>query len=383
MEVVSAMEELEEGSIFARAERAVRPTPGKAYAELAADEVLARIAERRREFGSRLMILGHHYQVDDVIRFADRTGDSYALAKAAAAEREAEFVIFAGVHFMAESADILTGPGQQVILPDLRAGCTMADMANLDDVELAWDEMATCTTDTIVPITYINSAANLKDFVGRRGGAVCTSSNAAKVVSWAFSQGQKLLFFPDQHLGRNTCFALGVPLDEMIVWDPTLPNGGHDVETVARARVLLWKGHCSVHMGFSVGQIAHWRAERPDIRIIVHPECTFEVVQAADEAGSTQFIIETIRKSPPGTAWAVGTEINLVHRLRAMMPDRFIASLSPFQCLCATMYRIRPNYLLWVLDELAEGRAVNVVRVPERIAEGARLSLQRMIEITG
>ncbi len=377
------MEELEEGSIFARAERAVRPTPGKAYAELAADEVLARIAERRREFGSRLMILGHHYQVDDVIRFADRTGDSYALAKAAAAEREAEFVIFAGVHFMAESADILTGPGQQVILPDLRAGCTMADMANLDDVELAWDEMATCTTDTIVPITYINSAANLKDFVGRRGGAVCTSSNAAKVVSWAFSQGQKLLFFPDQHLGRNTCFALGVPLDEMIVWDPTLPNGGHDVETVARARVLLWKGHCSVHMGFSVGQIAHWRAERPDIRIIVHPECTFEVVQAADEAGSTQFIIETIRKSPPGTAWAVGTEINLVHRLRAMMPDRFIASLSPFQCLCATMYRIRPNYLLWVLDELAEGRAVNVVRVPERIAEGARLSLQRMIEITG
>ena len=383
MEVVSAMEELEEGSIFARAERAVRPTPGKAYAELADDEVLARIAERRREFGSRLMILGHHYQVDDVIRFADRTGDSYALAKAAAAETTAEFVIFAGVHFMAESADILTGPGQQVILPDLRAGCTMADMANLDDVELAWDEMAACTTDTIVPITYINSAANLKDFVGRRGGAVCTSSNAAKVVSWAFSQGQKLLFFPDQHLGRNTCFALGVPLDEMIVWDPALPNGGHEPETVARARVLLWKGHCSVHMGFSVGQIAHWRAERPDIRIIVHPECTFEVVQAADEAGSTHFIIETIRNSPPGTAWAVGTEINLVHRLRALMPDRFIASLSPFQCLCATMYRIRPNYLLWVLDELAEGRVVNVVKVPERIAEGARLSLQRMIEITG
>jgi quinolinate synthase len=383
MEVVSAMEELEEGSIFARAERAVRPAPGRAYADLAEAEVLERIASRRSELGNRLMILGHHYQVDDVIRFADRTGDSYALAKAAAAERDAEFVIFAGVHFMAESADILTGPGQQVILPDLRAGCTMADMANLDDVELAWDEMAACTADTIVPITYINSAANLKDFVGRRGGAVCTSSNAAKVVSWAFSQGQKLLFFPDQHLGRNTCFALGVPLDEMIVWDPALPNGGHDAETVARARVLLWKGHCSVHMGFSVGQIDHWRAERPDIRIIVHPECTFEVVQAADEAGSTNFIIETIRNSPPGTAWAVGTEINLVHRLRAMMPDRFIASLSPFQCLCATMYRIRPNYLLWVLDELAEGRVVNVVKVPERIAEGARLSLQRMIEITG
>jgi quinolinate synthase len=383
MEVVSAMEELEEGSIFARAERAVRPAPGRVYADLAEAEVLERIASRRSELGNRLMILGHHYQVDDVIRFADRTGDSYALAKAAAAERDAEFVIFAGVHFMAESADILTGQGQQVILPDLRAGCTMADMANLDDVELAWDEMAACTADTIVPITYINSAANLKDFVGRRGGAVCTSSNAAKVVSWAFSQGQKLLFFPDQHLGRNTCFALGVPLDEMIVWDPALPNGGHDAETVARARVLLWKGHCSVHMGFSVGQIDHWRAERPDIRIIVHPECTFEVVQAADEAGSTNFIIETIRNSPPGTAWAVGTEINLVHRLRAMMPDRFIASLSPFQCLCATMYRIRPNYLLWVLDELAEGRVVNVVKVPERIAEGARLSLQRMIEITG
>ena len=377
------MEELEEGSIFARAERAVRPSPGKAYADLADDEVLARIAARRREFGSRLMILGHHYQVDDVIRFADSTGDSYALAKAAAAETTAEFVIFAGVHFMAESADILTGPQQQVILPDMRAGCTMADMANLDDVELAWDEMSACTNQTIIPITYINSAANLKDFVGRRGGAVCTSSNAAKVVSWAFSQGQKLLFFPDQHLGRNTCHALGVPLDEMIVWDPALPNGGHDAGAVARARVLLWKGHCSVHQGFTVGQIEHWRSERPDIRIIVHPECTFEVVQAADASGSTNFIIETIRNSAPGTAWAVGTEINLVHRLRAMMPDRFIASLSPFQCLCATMYRIRPNYLLWVLDELAAGRVVNVVKVPERIAEGAKLALNRMIEITG
>lgn len=377
------MEELEEGSIFARAERAVRPSPGKAYADLADDEVLARIAARRREFGSRLMILGHHYQVDDVIRFADSTGDSYALAKAAAAETTAEFVIFAGVHFMAESADILTGPQQQVILPDMRAGCTMADMANLDDVELAWDEMSACTNQTIIPITYINSAANLKDFVGRRGGAVCTSSNAAKVVSWAFSQGQKLLFFPDQHLGRNTCHALGVPLDEMIVWDPALPNGGHDPGTVARARVLLWKGHCSVHQGFTVGQIEHWRSERPDIRIIVHPECTFEVVQAADASGSTNFIIETIRNSAPGTAWAVGTEINLVHRLRAMMPDRFIASLSPFQCLCATMYRIRPNYLLWVLDELAAGRVVNVVKVPQRIAEGAKLALNRMIEITG
>ena len=377
------MEGMEEGSIFARAERAVRPSPGKAYADLPEAEVLERLAARKAEFGRRLIILGHHYQVDDVIRFADRTGDSYALAKAAAAEKDAEFVVFAGVHFMAESADILTGPQQQVILPDMRAGCTMADMANLDDVELAWDEMMSCTSAVIVPITYINSAANLKDFVGRRGGAVCTSSNAAKVVEWAFRKGEKLLFFPDQHLGRNTCYDLGIPLEQMIVWDPALPFGGHDAATIASARVLLWKGHCSVHQGFSVEQIAHWRAERPDIRIIVHPECTFEVVQAADCAGSTNFIIDTIRNSEPGSAWAVGTEINLVHRLREQMPDRFIASLSPFQCLCATMYRIRPNYLLWVLDELAAGRVVNVVKVPERIAEGAKLALARMIEITG
>jgi quinolinate synthase len=330
-----------------------------------------------------LIILGHHYQVDDVLRFADATGDSYALAKAAAATNQAEFVVFAGVHFMAESADILTGPGQKVILPDMRAGCTMADMANLADVELAWDELSSCTSDRVVPITYINSAANLKDFVGRNGGAVCTSSNAAKLVTWALSRGGKLLFFPDQHLGRNTCYDLGIPLDEMLVWDPSMPFGGNEPAAVARARVLLWKGHCSVHQGFSVEQIAHWRRERPGIRIIVHPECSWEVVRAADLSGSTNFILETIRAGAPGSAWAVGTEINLVHRLKEQFDDRFITSLSPFQCLCATMYRIRPAYLLWVLDELAAGRVVNQVSVPASVAEGARISLAKMIEVAG
>lgn len=352
------------------------------YSSLGEDEAVARIREARAKLGDELLILGHHYQQDAVIQFADITGDSYALSLKAAQIEKAKYIIFCGVHFMAESADILTPPDKVVILPDMRAGCTMADMADLEQVELAWEEIAECTGDRVVPVTYINSAANLKNFVGRNGGAVCTSTNARKVIEWAFTQGKKLLFFPDQHLGRNTCAAMGVPLDEMIVWNPDELNGGHEPDAVDAARVLLWKGHCSVHMGFSPGHIEYWRKQRPGIRVIVHPECTYEVVQAADEYGSTGHIIKAVEAAPAGTEWAIGTEIHLVNRLQTAHPDQFVTSLSPFQCLCATMYRIRPQYLLWVMENLLEGRVVNQVKVPDDVAEGARLALDRMIEIT-
>jgi quinolinate synthase len=347
------------------------------------DEAVARVRALRAQMGERLLILGHHYQQDAVVQFADLRGDSYGLATKAAAIKDAKYIIFCGVHFMAESADILTPPDKVVILPDMRAGCTMADMADLEQVEMAWDEIAECTDETVIPVTYINSAANLKNFVGRKGGAICTSSNAAKIIDWAFQQGTKLFFFPDQHLGRNTCAQMGMSLDEMIVWDPDEIYGGHDPDEVARAKVLLWQGHCSVHMGFTTAHIAYWRKQRPDINIIVHPECTHEVVKAADFSGSTAYIIKTVSEAKPGTEWAIGTEIHLVNRLQAELPDRFVTSVSPFQCLCATMYRIRPQYLLWVLENLVEGRIVNQVKVPDDIAEGARVALQRMLDITG
>ncbi len=363
------------------------------YLALDEEAAVARITAARAALGERLLILGHHYQQDGVIQFADITGDSYALSLKAANITEADYIIFCGVHFMAESADILTPPDKVVILPDMRAGCTMADMADLEQVELAWEEIGECTDETVVPVTYINSAANLKNFVGRNGGAVCTSTNARQIIEWAFEQGAssdpelgegstKLLFFPDQHLGRNTCAAMGVPLDEMIVWDPEKLYGGHDPETVQRARVLLWKGHCSVHMGFNPGHITYWREQRPNINVLVHPECTYEVVSAADEYGSTGHIIKTVEAAPAGSEWAIGTEIHLVNRLKDDHPDKFITSLSPFQCLCATMYRIRPQYLLWVMENLLDGRVVNQVKVPDDVAEGARLSLARMIDIT-
>jgi quinolinate synthase len=370
-------------TLFTRARAAERPQPSPALFELPDEQVLERIAARKAELGERLLILGHHYQADEVIRFADYRGDSYKLAKAAAFAAKAEAIVFCGVHFMAESTDILVRPRRPVLLPDLRAGCTMADMADIDDVELAWDEIRECTDARVVPITYINSAASLKAFVGRNGGTVCTSSNARKIITWAFERGEKLLFFPDQHLGRNTCHAMGIPLEEILVWDPAELHGGHEPADIARARVLLWKGHCSVHQGFTVQQIETWRRERPGIQIIVHPECTWEVVQHADASGSTEHILETIAKAPAGSAWAVGTEIHLVTRLKNAHPDKFITSLSPFQCLCSTMYRIRPQYLLWVLDELAAGRVVNAISVPDAIAEPARIALERMLEVTG
>mgnify|MGYP002620533315 FL=1 len=352
------------------------------YTSLPEEELLRRIAARKVALGDRLLILGHHYQADEVLRFADFRGDSYKLACDAAKVDRASWIIFLGVHFMAESADILTSPDQAVLLPDLRAGCTMADMADRDDVLLAWDEISNCSDEVVVPITYINSAASLKDFVGRHGGAVCTSSNARKVVSWAFERGRKLLFFPDQHLGRNVCYELGIPLEDMLVWDPAERLGGHSEAEVAKAKVLLWKGHCSVHQGFRVEHIDYWRRERPDITVMVHPECSWEVVQRADRSGSTAAILDAVASAAPGSAWAIGTEIHLVKRLQTQYPDRFVTSLSPFQCLCATMYRIRPSYLLWMLDGLAEGVVRHQVAVPPSVAEGARVALQRMIDIT-
>lgn len=353
-----------------------------AYKNLSDDEASARIKKVRAALGDRLLILGHHYQQEGVIQFADFRGDSYALATEAAKIVDAEYIIFCGVHFMAESADVLTPPDKIVILPDMRAGCTMADMADLEQVELAWEEIAECTDETVIPVTYMNSAANLKNFVGRNGGAVCTSTNARQVIEWAFEQGKKLLFFPDQHLGRNTCARMGIGLDEMLVWDPDELYGGNTKEAVEKSPVLLWKGHCSVHMGFNVGHIHYWREQRPNINIIVHPECRHEVVKESDFDGSTSYIIKKIEAAEPGTEWAIGTEIHLVNRLQAEHPELFVTSLSPFQCLCATMYRIRPQYLLWAMDNLLIDRVVNHIKVPEDVAEGARLSLDRMIEIT-
>lgn len=369
-------------TLFRDAALEAGPQIPQSYIDMPATEALRLIRERRAELGDRLLILGHHYQADDVLGFADRRGDSYKLAVEASQVKEAETIIFLGVHFMAESADILTSDRQTVILPDLRAGCTMADMADVEDVLQAWDEIAEATNETVVPITYINSSAALKSFVGREGGAVCTSSNAAKVIDWAFKQGTKLLFFPDQHLGRNVCYDMGIKLDEMIVWDPAKLYGGNTLEEIAKAKVLLWKGHCSVHQGFLTEHADYWRQERPNIKIIVHPECSWEVVQTADIYGSTASIIQNIKDSPPGSEWAIGTEVHLVNRLHESFPDKFITSLSPYQCLCATMYRIRPPHLLWMMDSLLEGTAHNVIRVPADDAEYARLALQRMLDIS-
>ncbi len=350
---------------------------------LSPEEVQARIEAARRILGKELIILGHHYQRDEIIRWADYTGDSLKLSQIAGQCNEAKYIIFCGVHFMAESADILTGPEQKVILPNLSAGCSMADMASIGQVESAWDQLSKITDcERIIPITYVNSTAGIKAFVGRHGGASCTSSNARKVISWALEKGDKLFFFPDQHLGRNTCAALGFDTEEdMLLWDPDLPSGGHTREELQKARILLWKGHCSVHARFTVEQILQARNDYPGVRIIVHPECSLDVVQASDCNGSTEQIIQIIERSPSGSAWGVGTEINLVARLARKMPDKTIFCLDPVVCPCSTMYRIHPNYLLWVLEKLAVGELVNVVTVPPEIAADARLALDRMLAI--
>ncbi len=366
-----------------------QPLPEK-YLGLSDAEMEARIAAARARLGSRLVILGHHYQRDEVIKFADYTGDSFKLAGRIADHPDADYIVFCGVHFMAESADVLSAPHQQVILPDLAAGCSMADMADPDQLETCWAELTLMgITDSprakskgVVPVTYINSAASIKAFVGERGGTVCTSSNAAATLKWAFEQGDKVLFLPDQHLGRNTAYKMGIPLDEMVVWDPQEIFGGVDPEALKRARMILWKGHCSVHVRFSATQIASVRKQHPGIRVIVHPEVPWDVVQAADDSGSTEHIIKTVKNSPAGSVWAVGTEVHLVNRLaHEVAPERTVVSLDTFGCLCSTMFRVSPNHLLWILEELVEGRVHNRIVVPDEQKHWTKAALDRMLAI--
>ena len=351
------------------------------YFKMPAEERDAKIRALREELGDRLVILGHHYQRDEVIQFADFRGDSWKLSKQAATRTDAEFILFCGVHFMAESADILSGRDQQVILPNLEACCSMADMAKIDDIEACWDQLTDLGIDRIVPVTYMNSAASLKAFCGRNGGIVCTSSNAANVFDWAYERGERILFFPDEHLGRNTGHLKGVPADEMVVWDPFEPLGGNTPEALRNAKVILWKGFCSVHARFSVEQIEQARRDFPDVQVIVHPECRREVVAASDANGSTEFIIDTIRDAPSGTTWAVGTEINLVNRLNDEMPDKTIFCLDPVICPCSTMYRVHPAYVLWTLEHLVAGEVVNRITVDEATRKDALVALDRMLEV--
>ena len=357
------------------------------------DEVMdVRIAEARCALDSRLVILGHHYQRDEVIRFADYTGDSFRLARQIASRPEADYIVFCGVHFMAESADVLCAPHQKVILPDLAAGCSMADMAAPEQLETCWEELTQMMGITprdaagqaaVVPVTYINSAASIKAFVGERGGTVCTSSNAMATLRWAFARGERVLFLPDQHLGRNTAYKMGISLDEMVVWDPDEICGGLDPDQLARAKMILWKGHCSVHTRFSAKQIQGIRQQHPGVRVIVHPEVPWDVVQASDDSGSTEYIIKTVSNSPEGSVWAVGTEVHLVNRLaQQLAPGRTVLSLDQFGCLCSTMFRVSPNHLLWILEELLEGRVHNQVTVPAEQKHWNRVALDRMLSIS-
>jgi quinolinate synthase len=351
------------------------------YTAASQEQLAAWIGEAKAALGERLLILGHHYQRDEVMAWADARGDSYGLSRLAA-DSPAEFIVFCGVHFMAESADILTADHQAVVLPDLNAGCSMADMADIDSVEVAWEELAAVTDiERIVPITYMNSSAALKAFVGRKGGAVCTSSNARAVVSWALERADKLLFFPDQHLGRNTAFQLGFGADDMRVWNPKRDLGGLQEADVKEATFLLWKGHCSVHQRFSVAHVADFRAANPDGIVIVHPECAHEVVDVADQVGSTDYIIRAVDAAPAGSVIAVGTEIHLVQRLAAEHPDLTVVSLDPLICPCSTMFRVDAAHLAWVLENLVEGVVVNQIKVDPEVTEWARVALQRMLEI--
>lgn len=356
------------------------PLPER-YFEASDEETSAGIAAAKAALGQRLVILGHHYQRDEVIRWADYIGDSFKLSQYGAQRRDADFIVFCGVHFMAESADILAADHQHVILPNMTAGCSMADMADIHQVEDCWATLARIIPEKIIPITYMNSAANLKAFVGERDGAVCTSSNARTVLNWAFDRGQKVLFFPDQHLGRNTALRMGVPLDEMVVWDPWALAGGASAEQFQRAKVILWKGHCSVHGRFLVEQIREARERYPDVRVIVHPECVKEVVDAADDFGSTEKIVKVVAEAPAGSKIAIGTEINLVNRLAREHPDKLIFCLDPVVCPCSTMYRIHPAYLRWVLDNLLDGRVKNEIIVPDEIKHWARVALDRMLAL--
>ena len=352
------------------------------YLHYTADELDQRIHATRQQLGSSVTVLGHHYQREEVIKYADFQGDSFLLSQEAASKPDADFIVFCGVHFMAETACILAAPHQKVILPNITAGCSMADMAPMDDVEDAWDDLEEVLgPNGIAPVTYMNSIAGIKALCGRNGGAVCTSSNAAAVLEWAFQQSGRVLFLPDQHLGRNTALKLGIPLDEMVVWNPFRALGGNTPEQLRRAKMVLWQGHCSVHTRFTVKQIESARERFPDVNVLVHPECVMETVQAADLVGSTEYIRDQINSAPPGSVWAVGTEISLVNRLAINNPDKTVFCLDPVTCPCSTMYRIHPAYVLWVLDSLLEGQVVNQITVSGDVKEQAQIALNRMLSL--
>jgi quinolinate synthase len=350
-------------------------------------ELVARATAAKAALGDRVFVLGHHYQRDEVIQFADVTGDSFKLARDAAARPDAEFIVFCGVHFMAESADILTTDAQKVVLPDLAAGCSMADMAVLSQVEAAWDKLVELgVAEVTVPVTYMNSSADIKGFVGERGGVVCTSSNAKRALEWSFgaegAAGQKVLFLPDQHLGRNTAVReLGLSLDDCVLWDPHKPNGGLTDEQLRAATMILWRGHCSVHGRFTLGNVEAVRARVPGVNVLVHPECRYDVVTAADQVGSTEYIIRMIEAAPAGSAWAIGTELNLVRRLANAHPDKQISFLEQTVCYCSTMNRIDLPHLVWALEELVAGRVPNQITVDPRTAGFARAALDRMLAL--
>lgn len=357
------------------------------YRELSDDVCQERINTARQQLGNKAVLLCHHYQRADVYQHADLTGDSLKLSRLAS-QTDAEYIVFCGVHFMAEVADMMTKPNQTAILPDLAAGCSMADMANLSKVARCWRELGTALgedpANLITPITYINSAADLKAFCGDRGGIVCTSSNAPVILKWAFEQRPKVLFFPDQHLGRWTGHTMGVPLDEMAVWDPDQPRGGLTQEQIRNARILLWKGHCSVHQMFQESHIAAFRAKYPEGKVISHPECSFEVCAASDHIGSTEYIVKTIKEAPAGTRWLVGTELNLVERLaREVAPEgKIVQFMAPTVCMCSTMQRIDPQHLAWTLENLVDGHVVNAIQVPADQTASAKLAMDRMLAIS-
>ena len=365
------------------------------YRKLENAELQQRIQAAREELGARLLVLGHHYQQDEVIEFADLRGDSYQLSQMAAQAADCRYIVFCGVHFMAETADILAnrseclenrnGERVTVILPDLAAGCSMADMAAIDQVEAAWEDLGeVIDTSEMTPITYINSAASLKAFCGRNGGAVCTSSNAPAVLEWAFEKGKRVFFFPDQHLGRNTALKMGITNDQMPVWNPhELEMGGATPGAIEKSKVVLWQGHCSVHQMFRAEHVHQFRENHPGIKILVHPECMQEVNDLADVSGSTGKIIRTVEESPAGTKWAIGTELHLVNRLKHEHPEQEIHFLSPVVCMCATMYRIDLAHLCWSLENLVAGTPVNVIRVDDETAKWSLVALQRMLELTG
>ena len=352
------------------------------YMRTSPEDLEKNIREARAALGSKVVILGHHYQRDEVIQFADMRGDSFKLSQFAAEQNEAEFIIFCGVHFMAETADILSTSEQKVILPNLTAGCSMADMAQTDDVLDCWDDLTDIMgSNQIVPITYMNSTADIKSLCGENDGIVCTSSNAAATFEWAYAKGEKVLFLPDQHLGRNTGLKMGIRLDEMIVWNPFKPLGGNSEKEIEESKLILWQGHCSVHTRFTVEQIAQARTAHPDVHVVVHPECTNEVVTAADSNGSTEYIKKLISEAPAGTSWAVGTEISLVNRIAAENPDKTVFCLDTVVCPCSTMYRIHPAYVSWVLDGLLEGQVVNQITVDDKTRKFSRIALERMLSV--